>query len=79
MVISYNKNHKKANSTVRFLRRYLEMCPTDCRKTAYISLVRSVLDYGSIIWDPYLAKDIEKVGKNSKTGRALYNWGLSLT
>ena len=37
------------------------MCPTDCRKTAYISLVRSVLDYGSIIWDPYLTKNIEKL------------------
>ena len=37
------------------------MCPTDCRKTAYISLVRSVLDYGSIIWDPYLSRDIEKL------------------
>ena len=39
------------------------MCPTDCRKTAYISLVRSVLDYGSIIWDPYLSRDIEKLEK----------------
>ena len=37
------------------------MCPTDCRKTAYISLVRSVLDYGSIIWDPYLNRNIEKL------------------
>ena len=37
------------------------MCPRDCRITAYISLVRSVLDYGSIIWDPYLTKGIEKL------------------
>ena len=33
----------------------------DCRKTAYLSLVRSILDYGSIIWDPYQVKDIEKL------------------
>ena len=54
---------KKANSTVGFLRLNLKMCPTDCRKTAYISLVQSVLDYGSIIWDPYLSRDIEKLEK----------------
>ena len=51
---------KKANSTVGFLMWNLKMCPTDCRKTAYISLVRSVFDYGSIIWDSYLTHDIEK-------------------
>ena len=52
---------KKANSTIGFLRRNLKSCPQDCRKSAYISLVRSVLDYGSIIWDPYLSRDIEKL------------------
>ena len=52
---------KKANSTIGLLRRNLKSCPQDCRKSAYISLVRSVLDYGSIIWDPYLSRDIEKL------------------
>ena len=52
---------KKANSTIGFLRRNLKSCPQHCRKSAYISLVRSVLDYGSIIWDPYLSSDIEKL------------------
>ena len=52
---------KKANSTIGFLRWNLKSCPQDCRKSAYISLVRSVLDYGSIIWDPYLSCDIEKL------------------
>ena len=36
---------KKANSTIGFLRRNLKSCPLDCRKSAYISLVRSELDY----------------------------------
>ena len=33
----------------------------DCRKTVNTSLVRSILDNDSIIWDPYQAKDIEKL------------------
>ena len=49
---------KKASSTLGFLRRNLSRCPQECRKTAYLALVRSILEYGSIIWDPYLTKDI---------------------
>ena len=41
-----------------FLRRNLKMCPQTCRKSAYISLARSILDYGAIIWDPYYIKNI---------------------
>ena len=52
---------KKANSTIGFLSRNLKSCQQDCRKSAYISLVRSVLDYGSIIWDPFLSRDNEKL------------------
>ena len=64
---------KKANSTIGFLRRNLKSCPQDCRKSAYISLVRSVLDYGSIIWDPYLSRGIEK---SSETISSFYYWRL---
>ena len=31
--------------------------------TAYISLIQSTLDYSSVIWDPYLQKDIDKLEK----------------
>lgn len=44
---------KKASSTSGFLRRNLQHCPREYRKTAYLALVRSIMDYGSIIWDPY--------------------------
>ena len=40
--------------------------PQECSKTAYISLVRSILDYGSIVWDPYLKQDIEKLERVQK-------------
>ena len=31
------------------------------QKNSLLSLVRSILDYGSIIWDPYLLSDIDKI------------------
>ena len=52
---------KKATTTLNFLRRNLKNFPTECRKTAYISLVRSILDYGQIVWDPYLKQDVERL------------------
>ena len=51
------------NSTLGFLRRNLKNCPAECRKLAYISLVRSTLEYGSSFWDPYLQKDINCIEK----------------
>ena len=31
------------------------------KKTAYISLVRSTIEYGATVWDPHLEKDIHKL------------------
>ena len=50
----------KANATLSFLRRNV---PENCRKTAYISLVRSVMEYGATIWNPNLKGDIDKLEK----------------
>ena len=58
-----NKISNKANSTLGFLKRNLKHCPQDSRRTAYLSLVRSTLEYSSIVWDPYLQKDIGKLEK----------------
>jgi hypothetical protein len=52
---------RKAGSMVGFLRRNLRNCPQECRRLAYISLVRSSLEYGATVWDPYLQQDIDRL------------------
>jgi len=51
--------HSRANSTLGFLRRNLRRCPAELKETAYITLVRSTLEYAASIWDPHLAKDCD--------------------
>ena len=47
----------KANRTLGFLRRNLHRCPKPLKETAYISMVRSVLEYGSTVWSPFIEKE----------------------
>ena len=56
-----NSITKKANSTLGFLRRNLKHCPTLCKRNAYLALVRPLLEYGAIIWDPHQKQDIDKL------------------
>ena len=53
-----NSTTKKANAVLGLLRRNLQFCPEQCKRTAYIALTRSILEYGAGVWDPYLQKDI---------------------
>ena len=43
----------KANSNLSFLRRNLKGCPEKLKQTAYFSLIRSSMEYGTTVWDPY--------------------------
>ena len=52
---------KKANFTLGFIRRNLRHCPQPCRKNAYLALVRSKVEYLSIILDPYLQTDKDRL------------------
>jgi len=56
-----NSITKKANSTLGFLRRNLKHCPTSCKRNAYLALVRPLMEYGAIIWDPYQKQDVDKL------------------
>lgn len=48
----------KANSILGLLNRNLKSCPTKLKQTAYITLVRSKLEYACPIWDPHLVKEV---------------------
>ena len=62
---------KKANATLGFIRRNLRKCPQELRRTSYISLVRSVMDYSATVWDPHLRKDVNSL---ERTQRRAARW-----
>ena len=51
----------KANKVKCFLQRNLKPCPITVKTTCYNSLIRSILDYASVIWSPYTQKNIQAV------------------
>ncbi len=40
-----------------FLRRNLRGSPRPLKQTSFVTLVRSLVEYSSVAWDPYLGKD----------------------
>ena len=51
----------KANNVKSFLQQNLRSCPINVKAICYQSIVRSILDYASIIWSPYTQKSIQAV------------------
>ena len=51
----------RANSKLAFLGRNLKGCPEKLKQTAYFSLIRSSMEYGIIVWDPYQKYNSDKV------------------
>jgi hypothetical protein len=56
-----NNITKKANTTLCFLRRNLRSCPPSSRRSAYVSLIRPALEYGTVVWNPYQRTDINTI------------------
>ena len=71
----------KASRTLGFLRRNVYSCPKEVKEAAYKGLVRPVLDYGSLVWDPpgvVLQEELESVQKRAArfmTGNYNYETG----
>ena len=62
----------RANSKLSFLRCNLKGCPEKLKQTAYFSLVRSFMEYGTTVWDPYQKYNSDKIERvqqgSSKVG-----------
>jgi len=56
----------KASQKLGFIRRNLRGAPVDCKKLAYVTLVRSGMEYSSITWDPYTKHDSDKLEKTQR-------------
>ena len=51
----------KASKILNFVKRNLYKCSPSIKATAYISLVRPILEYASSAWDPHLLKNIYSI------------------
>ena len=51
----------KANSKLWFLRRNLKGCIEKLKQTAYFSLIRSFMEYGATVCDPYQKYNSDKM------------------
>ena len=51
----------KANRVLGLIKRNLSRCPKEVKVTAYKTLVRPILDYASVVWDPHHQCDVDKV------------------
>ena len=51
----------KANQALWFIRCNLQRCPTSVKQQMYFALVRPILDYASVVWDPHTTSDIQRL------------------
>ena len=51
----------KANKTLAFIRRNTHQCPKTIKEQCYKTLVRPILEYGSVVWDPHTKQDSDMI------------------
>ena len=68
-----NSMCKRASSTLGFIRRNLQRCPKQTRLAAYTSLVRSTLEYGAVIWDPFTQNEVDKIERQQRQAARFIN------
>ena len=58
----------KASRTLNFLKRNLSSCSQIVKESAYFTIVRPILEYASVVWDPYqqvYINSLEKIQRRS--------------
>jgi len=51
----------EANSTLGFVRRNININNPEVKERAYKTLVRPILEYSSIVWDPHTTTAVQKI------------------
>ena len=60
--LEHEHHHQKSNLLPQPTEKNVRSCPEECRRTAlYLVLVRSVLEYSAVVWDPYQQRNINKL------------------
>lgn len=52
---------QKANNINAFLRRNISSCPSKIKEQCYVTLVRPIMEYASVIWDPVTQSNINQL------------------
>ena len=63
----------KASMVLNFIKRNLSNCFSETKASAYLSLVCSIMEYASCVWDPLEAINIQAL---EKVQRQAARWGL---
>ena len=53
----------KASKVLNFIKHNLSKCSSETKASAYLSLVRPILEYASCVWDPHEAVNIQALEK----------------
>ena len=69
-----NEISNKVNSVLGFIQRNLRHANRDIRELAYTSLVRSILENSSTVWDPFYQKDVDRLERvQQRAARFVFN------
>ena len=68
------KTAAKASQVFNFLRRNLYNCSSSVKASAYLTIVRPIMEYASSVWDPHQQCDIQAV---EKIQRRAARWVMS--
>ena len=52
---------RKANGVLAFVRRNLKGAPRKAKEMTYTTLVRPILEYGAVIWDPHQKQNVHRL------------------